>query len=351
MNLIRPSYEIIEQGPGLQGIYDIIENAGKTSYKSEVKGGETARKFVEARSKEGHGAVLEFGTVYLAFNPGAPTTSLQGSGDDETKSYMKSEGENIEYFKWSKIINFYRYNKYSKVTLGDGKWYVTTNYRVLVENNRLDDLMYLCEPTEYHEKRYCVRFILDRFTGEEFLRHRVFSFCRESSRYCNYSKEKFGGNITFVIPPWITEEQLAEGENIVWWDNDWVDANNLSIVKYGDENRNPLHSRIDSWLFALAASELEYKALTNDWTLFEDVDEEEKKAWQAQQARTILPCAIKSPLAMCGFAKDWIHFFHLRALGTTGAPHPQAKELAEPLMKEFLERGYITEKQLNCKKG
>ena len=65
MRLIKPSYEIIEQGPGLQGIYDIIEKCGKVSYKSEPKGGETAKRFVEARAKEGHGAVLEFGTVYL----------------------------------------------------------------------------------------------------------------------------------------------------------------------------------------------------------------------------------------------------------------------------------------------
>ena len=65
MRLIKPSYEIIEQGPGLQGIYDIIERCGKTSYKSEPKGGEVAKRFVEARTKEKHGAVLEFGTVYL----------------------------------------------------------------------------------------------------------------------------------------------------------------------------------------------------------------------------------------------------------------------------------------------
>ena len=334
MNLIRPSYEIIEQGPGLQGIYDIIENAGKTSYKSEVKGGETAQKFVEARSKEGHGAVLEFGTVYLCIEE--PPLDVDENG---RPTGLKEWGAT------QSIVRFYNNNKYSKIgALYNSKWYITTNYRVLVENDRLDDLKYLCEPTEYHEKRYCVRFIVDRFTGEEFLRHRVFSFCRESSRYCNYSKDKFGHNITFVIPPWIPSTELAEGENITWWDNDWVDTKKMSIVKYG--GKNPQHNRVDTWLHALAGAEQDYKALTNDWSLFDDIDDEEKKAWQAQQARTILPCAIKSPLAMCGFASDWIHFFHLRALGTTGAPHPQAKELAEPLMKEFLERGYITEKEL-----
>lgn len=329
MNLIRPSYEIIEQGPGLQGIYDIIENAGKTSYKSEVKGGEVAKRFVEARTKERHGAVLEFGTVYLKI--------------------PKPKKPYYDYEEWriKATIEFYKENKYSKVIISPvgraDTYYVTTNYRVLAENNRLDDLKYLCEPTEYHEKRYCVRFILDRFTGEEFLRHRVFSFCRESSRYCNYSKEKFGGNITYVIPPWIPKEQLAEGENVTWWNGDWVDTNRMEVVCYGDPVKR---LDINTWLNTLSASEDAYMALTNDWALFDDTEDGEIKVWQAQQARTILPCAIKSPLAMCGFASDWVHFFHLRAIGTTGAPHPQAKELAEPLMKEFLKRGYITEQNL-----
>lgn len=326
MNLIRPSYEIIEQGPGLQGIYDIIENAGKTSYKSEVKGGETARKFVEARTKEGHGAVLEFGTVYLRI--------------PDIDPYL-FDGEKYDEYGANAMM-FYHINPYSKVIEHDRDCYITTNYRVLVENNRLDDLKYLREPTEYHEKRYCVRFNVDRFTGEEFLRHRVFSFCRESSRYCNYSKDKFGNSITFVIPPWIGKEELDECENLVWWDGDWVDMKAKTIVRHD----NGLHSRVDTWLRSLASAEQDYMALTNDWSVFEDIDDEEKKAWQAQQARTILPCAIKSPLAMCGFASDWIHFFHLRSLGTTGAPHPQAKELAEPLMNEFLKRSYITETEL-----
>ena len=160
MRLIKPSYEIIEQGPGLQGIYDIIERCGKISYKSEPKGGETAKRFVEARTKEKHFAVLEFGTVYLDM-PDNPFI-----GVSET---------------------FYGKNPYSKVHLVDVgedilRCYVTTNYRVLVENNRLGDLKYLCEPTEYHEKRYTVKFITDIGVGREFLRHRVMSPVQESTR-------------------------------------------------------------------------------------------------------------------------------------------------------------------------
>lgn len=338
MRLIKPSYEIIEQGPGLQGIYDIIEKCGKTSYKSEPKGGETAKRFVEARAKEGHGAVLEFGTVYLTFNPGDPTTSLRGSGDDETKSYMESRGENIEYFEWSKVINFYRFNKYSKVTLGGGKWHVTTNYRVLVENDRLDDLKYLCEPTEYHEKRYVVKFITDIGVGREFLRHRTMSMVQESTRYVNYSKEKFGEQCTFVIPTWI---DLPECENLAYWDGDWVDMKNMKIICEDG------HTRACAWLWALDFAEKQYKVLTNDWSGIDGAPEEDKAPWTAQQARTVLPLATKAEFALCGFTDAWIHFFRLRSdIAATGKPHPQAQELANPLREEFLERKYITKEDL-----
>ena len=319
MNLIRPSFSIIEQKPDLQGIYDIIEDAGKTSYKSDVFGGEIAKQFVEFRQKDKHYAVLEFGTVYLKIRC--------------------TDGNLIEK---EEIVRWYKSNKYSVVnksielepvagiTFYVPVYYITTNYRVLVENGRLNDLKYLCsEPTPMHEKRYCVRFILDRFTGEEFLRHRVFSFCRESTRYCNYSKDKFNNSITFIIPSWIPKPELFEGENVVNIEGAWT--SDKRIIRIEND------SKIDEWLHAIQYVERAYLRL---------VSENENPAWQAQQARTILPCAIKSPLAMCGFAHDWIHFFHLRALGTTGAPHPQAKELAEPLMQEFIKRGYLTEEQI-----
>lgn len=317
MKLIRPSYEIIEQGPGLQGIYDIIERCGKTSYKSEPKGGEVAKKFVEDRAKEGHGAVLEFGTVYLEI--------------------PRPKNPFYDYEEWriEADISFYKENKYSKVIISPvgraDTYYVTTNYRVLVENDRLDDLKYLCEPTEYHEKRYAVKFITDIGVGREFLRHRVMSMVQESTRYVNYNKEKFGGECTFVIPSWIPKTLLAEGENITWWDGDWVNLDKNAIILADPVD----HLDVNAWLNALSACENAYQALVNGYS------------WKAQQARSVLPLSTKTEFVMCGFSSDWAHFFDLRALGTTGAPHPQAKELAEPLMNEFLERGYITKEELN----
>jgi len=341
MKLIRPSYEIIEQQPGIQGIYDIIERCGKTSYKSEVKGGETAKRFVEARTKERHGAVLEFGTVYLKIRIGSPI-------DDEY--YMKEISD----------VTFYRENKYSKVVKEpdvietDGKkfgldvYYITTNYRVLVENNRLEDIeTYGCDvPEKKHEKRYCVKFITDIGVGREFLRHRVMSMVQESTRYVNYSKEKFGNECTFVIPPWIGKHELAEGEQITRWDGDWVDIDKMRVVKVtGDYDKN---DRVDTWLNGLKSCEDTYMTLLNDWSHIDGVREEDKKPWLAQQARGVLPLATKTEFVLCGFKDAWLHFFCLRSdIALTGKPHPQAQELANPLRDEFIERGYITEEELN----
>ena len=253
MKLVRAGYEIIEQKPGLQGIYDIIERCGKTSYKSEVKGGDVAEKFVNARSKEGHGAVLEFGTVYMKVMLGSP---------------MYDE----EYLEKSRTIRFYQHNPYSRVVerqesmktdegikVGVSVAYITTNYRVLVDNNRLDDLQYMCdEPTEWHKRRYSVKFISDLGLARDFLRHRVMSMVQESTRYINYNRERFGNECSFIIPPWITPEELPEGENITWWDGDWVEMDNMKIVYHNPEGgKTP--DRISSWLWAMDMADMSYK--------------------------------------------------------------------------------------------
>lgn len=266
MRLIKPNVEILEQKSGLDGIYKQIELAGRTCYKSEDKITEdSAKAFVDRMIASGHGAMLEHGTVYLTI----PHKSM---------------------------ISKYTTNKYSKVCYDDTHKieYVTTNYRVLVENNWLDDLQYVCEPTEHHEKRITVRWTLDRVTGESFLRHRVFSFARESTRYCNYSKDKFGNEITFIIPTWAETNEFGE------------------IV--ADDNECFYHFKQ-----ALEFAESYYFTLLN-------------KGWKPQQARQVLPFSVHSPLVMTGFESDWKHFFSLRSpkYGAKGV-HPDAAYLADKL--------------------
>ena len=160
MRLIKPSFEIKEQELGLNGIYKQIEWAGRHCYKSLDKITEnSAKNFVDRMIKSGHGAVLEHGTVYLRYNFKA--------GEDSNST---------AYWLWSK----YNENKYSESVqaqpipgVPNGFVAITTNYRVLVENDWLDDLKYLCEPTCFHEKRVCVKFICDRGVSHEFVRHKL----------------------------------------------------------------------------------------------------------------------------------------------------------------------------------
>lgn len=308
MEFLVAGYEIIEQKPGLQGIYEACELPGRICYGSQdkIEPG-SAEPFVERLMKSNHGAPLEHGTVYLK----ARQTNTEISTD---------------CFEVTSPLDKYCSNPYSKVFDTGVDIYVTTNLRVLVDNNWLDDLQYLCdEPTEYHEKRVMVRFTMDRFTGEEFLRHRKASFNRESTRYVAFTKEKFGGgSIKYIIPTWMLDrtDEIGEFKNMSIVDF----CRNIIDIEEGDME---CISDIFVWEFALKATEWSYNKLMNSYD------------WKAQQARTVLPCAINSPLIKTAFISDWKHFFNLRAIGTTGAPHPQAKELAEPLMNDFKELGLI----------
>ena len=140
MRIIKPSFEIWDQEEGLEGIYKQIERCGRVCYASDPVEGK-AKDFVDRMIKSGHGAMLEHGTVYLKF-----TAIIHSFG----RGYLGGLK--------------YKNNPYSKVVLSkeDTTQYVTTNLRVLVENGWLDDLKYICEPTEFHAKRVTVHFVCDR---------------------------------------------------------------------------------------------------------------------------------------------------------------------------------------------
>lgn len=301
MEFIVAGYEIIDQEPGLEGMYKAAELPGRICYGSQDKiAPGTAKKFCDGLMKSNHGAPLEHGTVYLK----APLA--YGFPSSELEKYID--------------------NPYSKYTGVEGYAYVTTNLRVLFENDWMDDLKYWCEPTKFHEKRIQVRFTVDRFTGEEFLRHRVASFNRESTRYVLFTKEKFGGgSIKYIIPVWMLDD-VTRKEIEVLKDTSITDFCQ-SIIDF-EEGVGPM-TDVVAWMFALKACEWSYCTLTNQF------------GWKAEQARTVLPCAISSPLIKTASLTDWVHFFNLRAIGTTGKPHPQAFELANPLMEDFINRGLI----------
>lgn len=304
MKLIKPSFEILDQGPGLQGIYKQIELAGRTCYKSLDKITEdSAEGFVDRMIKSQHYAMLEHGTVYLKI-PFSPST------------------------------NKYSNNPYSKnIIIGLGPTcYITTNYRVLVENGWLDDLKYLCEPTEHHEKRVTVRFTTSNGIMREFTRHRSHSFAVESTRYCNYSKDKFdNGQVTFIIPYWASD--IREGMYEVYdpfeysyYPDEYTDIN----CKFDTDSDGNANNVRDELIQSLEEAEFQYMRLIQG-------------GCKPQEAREVLPLATKCDMVMTGFVSDWQHFFRLRTsiIAETGKPHPDASALADPLYKEFISKGYL----------
>ena len=317
MKLIKPSYNIIEQECGLNGIYKQIELAGRTCYKSEDKITEdSAKGFVDRMLKSGHGAMLEHGTVYLHME----FASKKAYFDDELALKYHNEPH----------TKAFRVRDVATDPTGKQHAYITTNLRVLVENDWLDDLKYICEPTKYHEKRVTVKFICDRGVSHEFVRHRVFSFAQESTRYCNYSKDKFGNEVTFILPPWL-DETSPNLYKCAQASDDWGECLSEYYYKITDIGAKDgmyvdTHQAFATALFH--AEKLYFSLLDN--------------GWKAQEARAVLPNSLKTELVMTGFIDDWKHFFDLRAIGTTGAPHPQAYELAKPLYEEFITRCYIS---------
>lgn len=313
MKLIKPSFTIIEQGPGIEGVYKQIELAGRTCYKSEDKITATsAKEFVDRMIKSGHGAMLEHGTVYLKYE----AELVRGIQECDTK-FSKYKNNKFSVYNTSRI------ERNNNVLIGG---YVTTNLRVLVENNWMEDLQYLCEPTYFHEKRYTVKFTCDRGVTHEFVRHRVFSFAQESTRYCNYSKDKFGSEVTFILPPWLDENN----PNLYkCWQasDDWGECLTEYYYKITDFGAKEGLCVDTAQAFATAlfhAEKLYFSLLEN--------------GWKAQEARAVLPNAVKAELVMTGFASDWKHFFYLR---TPVNAHPQARELAIPLKEEFINQKYI----------
>ena len=292
MKLIESKAEYIPQEEGLEGVYKMIELAGRTAYHSLDKiTPDSAKDFVDRMIKSKHGACLEHGTVYLAI----PYT------DEETLSHYRGVAG-----KYNEI----EFTKYSKVTMMRGTHnYVTSNYRVLIENNWLDDLQYLCSPTEFYEKRYTMRFTCSRAIAQELTRHRVFSFLMESQRYINYSKERHGGEITFIIPSWI------------------------------DRNREPNTEAEVAWLNAMKQAESAYLDMVNGIIRKGIVVMPADEKLTPQQARDVLPNATKTELIMTGFASDWRHVMDLRLFGKTGVPHPDMTDLMQKAQKAMQEAG------------
>lgn len=158
-----------------------------------------------------------------------------------------------------------------------------------------------------------VRFTVDRGVSHELVRHRVASFAQESTRYCNYSQDKFGEEITVIEPCFFKDisENVREGIRerlFVWFPDEW-DAKKRQYVE---------------WIRACRTAETVYFSLL-------------KEGATPEEARSVLPNSLKTEVIMTANLREWRHFFKLRAAGETGKPHPQMLEVAVPLLKECRE--------------
>lgn len=280
MRLINNKVELIEQENSLEGVYKQIERAGRTCYKSEDKITEdSAKGFVERMIASKHTAMLEHGTVYLKLS--------------------KEEADKVSDLMFTLTLD-----PYTITTHDENTRYITTNYRVIVENELEYLLKYICEPTERHIKRITLKITTDRGVSHELVRHRKFSFAQESTRYCNYLNK----GLTFIIPSW-WEDELEEGD-YAYWDRDWV-VDLQKIVRNADE-----HDAINLFLWGIKNDEDYYKQMVNIFKL------------KPQQARQMLSNALKTEIIMTGFESDWEYFLDLRYKETTGKVHPDMKSVA-----------------------
>lgn len=146
-----------------------------------------------------------------------------------------------------------------------------------------------------------ILFVCDRGVSHEIVRHRIASFSQESTRYCNYSKDKFDNQITFIQPIWISDKQI---ELVKSW-------NERNFMKIDDTTK--------AWYTSILESEQAYNLLL-------------KLGWQPQQARSVLPNSLKTEIVVTANIREWRTIFKQR---TSKAAHPQMRELMCPLLEEL----------------
>ena len=286
MKLIKPSYEILKKPEDLLEVFRFVERIGRVCWKSEDKiTDDSWIRFVKSLCDKKHLSVLEHGTICIK---------------------VDSQLFNVETFpKSNTYLDSIIESKFSRVDYNAHGAKIYTNLRVIYENNKdlFNKLFEIAETNNFAMilpgyitvipgDGITVFFNCCRGVSHEFVRHRVFSFTQSSTRYCNYSHDKFGNEITFIKPCW----------------------------DYSQTLRSFNGNHAESFVTALYLAEETYMHLL-------DI------GWQPQQAREVLPNALATELVMTGNPEQWKGFFKLR---DDSAAHLQARELAEPLHKEMI---------------
>ena len=290
-----------------QEILKKIERCGRVCYKSEGKIEEgSAEKFVSNIIKRGHEAVLEHASFIVETNIDFYV---------ETKYVISDLEETTDFISFLRFTNDRRpiisgnvrawRSFFNMVLTTYGKLPIVTEK--FIKNNPLvfpefqnasfkiygaaDDFKILnvsdlqTENEKLTHQDVTVKFVVDRGVSHEIVRHRIASYCQESTRYCDYSKEDFGSEITFIIPHYLDYKSEA-----------W-----------------------NTWKNTMKACEDAYFKLLDIGLL-------------PQEARAVLPNSLKTELIMTANLCEWRNFFKLR---TANAAHPQLREVTRPLLDDL----------------
>lgn len=300
MKLVQSNAELIQE----TNPYKLVELVGRTCYKSEDKiTDDSYIKFVQGLIAKEHYAMLEHGRVTFVVRDldpyllvGVPGIHIaRDSGYLDCKAYVISVSLSHLYNeKWSwlkpwfdimrKIAedvylygnsSSYSFGKVTLIACNDSESYV--------------DEVVLSAPDEF--KYRTIKFVCDRGVSHELVRHRC-AVTQSSTRYCNYSKDKFGNEVTFVEP---RDYEF------------WAQEDKQHFEKF-------LKSCEDEYLYMV-----------------------KERAFTPQQARAVLPNALQTEVILTMNLDQWEHFFSLRLFGETGAPHPDMKRVAKLAYQYFRE--------------
>jgi len=324
MKVIRAGHERIKKG--CMTPYQFIETIGRTCYKSENKiTAESAEPFVRGLVKRNHWAMLEHFTCTFNVDRFVAEDILSRDhkyitvvGEDVTKTvnslaYYVSGSFRAwkEFFDrgvhsydpvaviYMKLADYYPtifVNKTVRPFIDEGTCTKGIMEVSLVDDDEIRCNLKLSDEDKMKLLTYTVKFTCDRGVSHELVRHRPCSFAQESTRYCNYGHDN---EITVIEPfflhePPLGKEDVKDPEDIKWL----------------------------SWYHALRVAEDNYMMML-------------KYGATPQEARSVLPNSLKTDIIMTATEEEWQHIVDLRAKGTTGAPHPQMREIMQPWYEEL----------------
>ena len=324
MRIIEPSVELVGSNVGLFDRPKHVELCGRVCYKSEGKITEdSAEKFISGLIRRGHEAVLEHARITLNLTNRYDTFALLERAIALMRSYGLADYMTLtkdtstliasgNVRAWRNLFKFMQANSVGFTDVLKRMWHENAAFFpefIHVDDRYIADTLTDINPDKgvptFKSKSlrrvhswYTLRFICDRGVTHEIVRHRPASYCQESTRYCNYSKADFGGEIAVIRPHYLRVDDPS----------------------------------YQTWERACKVAESAYFALLS-------------AGYAPQMARAVLPTSLKTELVMTATADEWIHFLHLR---TSEAAHPQMREMATQAQKILQKEdpGVFTDEQI-----